>query len=143
MLLTLDRYGSIPGIGTYGELKLGDRLYKTVEKEWLDNKGFVSCVPDGLYTLSPYDSPTKGNVYILENHANNVYKFDTNHRYGILIHIANFPHEVEGCIGIGREHHYINGKLGTTHSADCMHELQRYLGQSEHQIEIKWICHGQ
>lgn len=139
MLLQLNRFGSIPTIGTYGELILGDILYHTVEKEWLNNKGFISCVPDGLYQLSYHLSDKHGHTYILENHEKNVYKFDINHRYAILMHEANFPSQVEGCIGVGRELHYINGVLGTTHSKDCMQELYRHLGTQDHQLEIKWV----
>lgn len=139
MLLQLDRYGSLPGIGTFGELTVGDILFKTVEREWLDNKGFVSCVPNGLYSLSPHHSQKKGDCFILENHQLNVYKFDTTHRYAILIHIANFPNEVQGCIGIGKQLTYINGELGVTHSAASLQELQQILKDDEHQLQINWI----
>jgi hypothetical protein len=81
------------------EVTLGRLLHEglslyTVERPWLDNKAFVSCIPDGNYRIKRVDSPRFGkNMWEVAEVPN---------RTHILLHTANYPHNVKGCIGLGK-----------------------------------------
>ena len=89
--------------GTFGELHIdGEFFCYTVEKPWKDNERFISCVPDGKYILTRYDSDRYGDTFCLVNPDNDVYMHDTGRgRYACLVHTANFASDVMGCIGLG------------------------------------------
>ena len=40
--------------GTFGKLYVGDKTFFTVEKPWLNNTPFKSCIPSGEYKLIPH-----------------------------------------------------------------------------------------
>lgn len=143
MILKLNTV-SIPGIGTFGELSVGTYSFKTVEREWLNNAPSISCIPEGDYKMIPYQSPRNGPTWLLENHSLGVYRFDTNHRNLIEIHIANWPRQVEGCIGVGKELRYIYDsvegadRLGVSRSGTSMGKLRSILNTGqEYTIEIR------
>jgi hypothetical protein len=90
--ITLRRI-SQTSLGTFGVLLNGDKqLCCTCERPWLDNKPDVSCVPPGSYVFTKYESPTKGQVWITQ---------EVPGRSNIEIHSANWPFQLEGCIGVG------------------------------------------
>jgi hypothetical protein len=67
--------------------------YYTVERPWLDNKRNVSCIPDGNYTVKRVNSPKFGErMWEIA---------DVSGRSHILVHVANYPFNVEGCVGMG------------------------------------------
>jgi len=143
MDILLTRHGSIPGVGTFGTLKVGDKVYRTVEREDLNNKPFVSCIPNGNYQLVPHDSTTKnkqfgGHCYAMVNEEYGVYQYENANalRYACLIHIANWPSELAGCVAPGL--HYHPGKWGVANSADAMREIIDQLGREQHQLIITW-----
>jgi len=89
--------------GTFGELRIGDiRLY-TVECPWLNNKRFESCIPEGRYSIIKHRSPKHGNCFALlgEGVVLNGNSAKPTDRYACLFHVANFPDNVQGCIGPG------------------------------------------
>tara|TARA_R110002020_G_scaffold161298_1_gene346371 strand:+ start:5808 stop:6233 length:426 start_codon:yes stop_codon:yes gene_type:complete len=100
-MLTLVRYESSPG-GTRGLLSLSstDLKLHTIERPWLDNTPFESCVPSGVYTLSPHVSSKFGDCF---RFVGGTVASDPNvaARYACLIHVANYARQVQGCIGIG------------------------------------------
>lgn len=73
--------------------------YKTLELAWKENKTSISCIPKGWYNVVPYASPSKGDVYLLEN----VYE-----RGFIEIHAGNFYTDIQGCILVGDDYVRIN-----------------------------------
>jgi len=84
----------------------GAQIVKTVEKPWLSNQPFISCIPPGIYNLEPFDSDKHPDCFIIWNHNLGVGKYKGDSvRYGCLFHVANFPHQVEGCVGPGLELH--------------------------------------
>lgn len=90
--------------GTFGTLELDGHVFFTVEKPWKNNEPFVSCVPEGEYSLIPHGP--YGNdeaVLCLVNNDIGVthYKEPNSKRYACLIHTANYPKDVSGCIGLG------------------------------------------
>lgn len=78
--------------GTLGRLSIGDWSCYTIERPWKDNQPNVSCIPEGVYACQPFSGNKFQDVIQL---------MDVPGRSYILIHVANFPHDVEGCIGVG------------------------------------------
>ena len=83
---------------TRGKLYTPDGSYETLECPWRNNEPYISCIPDGAYKLTPWVSPRHGPCYILEGEG-------VGHTKGIrtliLIHKANWVHELLGCIALG------------------------------------------
>lgn len=82
--------------GTFGEAQddKGNHLFFTVEREWLNNVPFKSCVPPGWYDTEWYQSPKHGYVLQLKNVLDK--------REYCQYHIANWFYQVEGCTGLGK-----------------------------------------
>ena len=49
-IVKLERFAYTP-MGTFGRLKVGDFEFFTVERPWVDNEPFKSCVLEGEYEL--------------------------------------------------------------------------------------------
>ncbi|CAH6841467.1 conserved hypothetical protein [Vibrio chagasii] len=130
------RTKSIKGIGTFGELTLNGELFLcTVEKEWANNKPYVSCIPAGDYDLVPHKSPKFGECYALVNPRVGVAIYGPSERTHCLIHIANFPHEVVGCIGVGESFH--TGQWGVANSTKAMAKLMKLLDGERAKLTIE------
>jgi hypothetical protein len=109
--------------GTFGQLELGGViLCKTVERPWLDNKRLVSCIPTGDYKVVKRTSPKYGHHWHIKGVPN---------RSLILFHNANYPSELQGCVGVGRNY-MIGGKetVGVTESRATMDYLREVLPDS-------------
>lgn len=75
---------------TLGKLYFdGDFICNTIEREWLDNKVNVSCIPAGHYLCTITNSPRFGITYQVN---------DVDGRTHILFHTANRASELQGCI---------------------------------------------
>jgi len=79
--------------GTLGVIKLDSETFYSVERPWLDNAPNVSCIPEGTYQMGWRDSPRFGETWHVK---------DVPERTYILIHAANYPDEVHGCIALGQ-----------------------------------------
>jgi len=114
---------------TIGKLyRHGQFLCYTVERPWLSNRKSISCIPPGEYKVEPYESPTFGDVFFLQNKALGVSLYEDTQRTAILIHPANFPHQLEGCIAPGLE---LNPDTwGVARSKDAMRLLKTYIFDS-------------
>jgi hypothetical protein len=101
--------------GTFGNIIYnGKPLCVTLELPWRDNKPNISCIPMGTYEVVNFDSPSKGNVFLLKDVPNRSY---------IEIHVANFMSEIKGCIAVGMEF----SDVGVAESAIAMKKLKRTL----------------
>lgn len=97
----------------------------SLELPWKDNKKEISCIPDGEYPVTVYQSPNKGEVLLLH---------DVPGRSMIEIHIGNYATkhgdvgDILGCILPGTSYSDINGDgiLDITNSAKAMSEIMRY-----------------
>jgi len=139
--MILTRYGSIPDIGTFGVLQIGVRKFYTVERPWNNNIPFTSCVPSGAYSLVEFDSPKYGLTYAMVGDTVSKYQSDLA-RYACLLHAANWPHQVEGCIGIGEKLMYISGKLGVTNSKNSMKTLLKLMKEADdYTLTIQYATH--
>lgn len=132
--------------GTYGVLTAGDLTLVTVEQPWRGNKRFVSCIPDGEYTVAPWSSPKFGKCLIIS--GGTVVKTEaearSEERYLCLFHTANRPGELQGCIAPGERRAYIPSTVvkgldavGVASSGAAMGKLMAYVGDEECKLTIK------
>ncbi|USD22137.1 DUF5675 family protein [Microbulbifer variabilis] len=101
---------------TLGRLRVRDFVFYTVERPWLGNRPFESCIPEGVYSCNPYNSPRFPNVWELK---------EVPGRTKILIHTANYSADVQGCIGIGSN--LAPGGWWVTQSRKAMQQLRELL----------------
>ena len=134
--ITLERFAYAPD-GTFGRLMLPDGWSCfTVEQPWNGNLNSQSCIPDGVYDLKRRRSPvvqrTSGGDYVEGWEV-----CDVPGRTYIMIHPANWPDDVEGCIGVGREYKVLEGRNGVTSSRATFAQLMGRLDGGEWQIDIR------
>ena len=93
-IVRLDRYRcSIIDDYTLGVLSCDGFLSWSLERAWLDNETFVSCIPVGVYRCDFTNS------FRLKKFTYQV--LDVPGRSGIRFHSANKPDELSGCIAPG------------------------------------------
>jgi hypothetical protein len=81
------------GDRTLGRLKIDDLELWTIERPWLNNVPFESCIPEGQYKVKRTNSPRFGpDIWQVQ---------DVPDRTHILFHVANTAADVVGCIGCG------------------------------------------
>lgn len=91
---------------TLGRLTYGNENFYTVERPWIGNKPFISCIPDGLFALKRIDSPKFGpGMWEI---------VDVLDRTHILLHVANTVDDVVGCVGIGLSVYSNLGGVGSS-----------------------------
>lgn len=127
---------NIPSVGVFGELfQNGEKVCVTVEREWLNNEKNVSCIPAGVYSVKPHDSPRFGKCYSLENKNVGVTVYGPSQRTHCLIHTANFPNELQGCIALGLKFHPLQWGVGDSRKA--LDVLSALLGNKEAVLTIE------
>lgn len=138
MILTLTRDPVQPhDYCTLGRLAAAGHAFDTVERPWVPGPaGTVcghsgtSCIGVGTYRLDPRDTEAKGRHWILSNAALGVYRYPQDVPSGayarslVLIHIANWAHELLGCIAPGTARAQTNGEWGVSGSRDAMNALR-------------------
>ncbi|WP_108945612.1 DUF5675 family protein [Shewanella halifaxensis] len=125
---------SLHPIGTFGELThKGETLCVTVERAWLNNAKNKSCIPAGTYTVKKHDSPKFGKCFVLDNPNVGVTPSGNSQRTHCLIHAANWPNQLEGCIAPGLTFH--PSKWGVANSRDALDKLLALL-PDECELEI-------
>lgn len=132
-------------------VKLSDGTkFVLVEQSWKKNPNgaigglpFHSCVPDGVYQLLPWVSPTKGAVYLIYNPKLGVHKLPEHHdkdeeRDLCLWHIGNYVQDVKGCGAIGLDR--AEAWHGVMRSRKAMALLIKKLGrETTHILSIESI----
>lgn len=113
---------------TMGIIKAGDLELYTIERPWLDNQNFVSCIPTGIYecryTLSP-----RMKKYTYE--VLNVPK-----RAGIRIHGANYAEQLFGCISLGEKFGFMQGKPAVMLSRSAITKFELEMGKKPFKLEV-------
>lgn len=113
-MLTLQR-GYLP-FGTFGQLLTeAGSIYATVERPWLNNLQKQSCIPEGRYLLKMRDS----DVVKRTTHGRFTRGWEITNVQGrtyIMFHVANWPKDLEGCIGIGDRITQLGAEIGVTNS---------------------------
>lgn len=92
MLAVLERRAYLP-FCTIGALTYNGRTLVTIEKPWLGNERFESCIPEGVYTCKRYSSERYPNTFEIT---------DVFNRSGILFHAGNTAKDVQGCVALGQ-----------------------------------------
>ena len=137
--------------GVFGRLYLNGRDFGvTVEQPWRDNAKGRSCIPEGDYALRPWDSDKYGSVVVIVNPALNVYATEAEipreqrgiARSACLIHAANWPHQLQGCIAIGqRLAHMPPHGAGITDSRETLAKLRSLWGDRKGlQLSVRWVA---
>lgn len=114
---------------------------QTIERPWVPGpEGSVcghqltSCIAKGLYRLDSRETEAKGKHWILSNAALGVYRYAVPEgEYGralVLIHSANWAHELLGCIAPGLSRGYMENEWGVRSSRDAMIELRTRLAET-------------
>ena len=76
-----------------GELYINKKLFcYSLENPWLDNKTFISSIPEGKYSCKQYSSKKYPNVVEI---------LDVKGRTKILIHAGNYAKDTQGCVLLG------------------------------------------
>ena len=101
---------------TIGTLDFGLFRCLTLELPWLDNERNISCIPEGKYKASKYNSYKNGAVILLA---------DVPDRSYIQIHAGNYTRDVEGCILVGNSIKYLDedSVLDVTNSLSTLRKL--------------------
>ena len=111
--------------GTLGVIKLDSETFYSVERPWLDNAPNVSCVPEGTYKTGWRDSPKFGETWHIKDVPNRTY---------ILIHAANYPTDVHGCIGLGMQ--LMADRIAVGHSRKAVNAFEKLTKGSEWQLIV-------
>ena len=98
----------------------GKEVAKTLELAWNNNNNRISCIPNGNYRVVNRISNKYGRHFHIANVPN---------RSLILIHNANYHHQLLGCIAVGENHTDLNkdGYLDVTSSKATMRYLLNHL----------------
>lgn len=111
--------------GTYSTLHRedGSQVCCMVERPMLNNKPSESCIVEGTYTAFPHQSPKFGSCYALEEKTLGVTRSGPSLRTHILIHKANSPSELQGCLAPGVDFGFINGQWAVLNSTAAFNAL--------------------
>lgn len=111
MKLTLTRIGTSEN-GTFGKLRDDNNSIPLVTCERPDNGNQpMGCIPAGNYKVTPFNSPTKGHVFLVH---------DVPNRSMIEIHKGNTIADTEGCILVGMNFGNVNGHAGVLSSGQAL-----------------------
>lgn len=138
-ILTLIRDISTPEI-TMGWLSINGKKWATLERPWapaIVGRGGMkgrSCVPPGEYQLLPHDTEAHPKVWALVNTSLDVYRDPVSvptaklgyARTAVLIHVANFVHELRGCIALGKTRGKDRDQWMVRSSRDAINELRAH-----------------
>lgn len=148
MDVNLVRRAYLPA-ATLGVLLVESERFETIERPWLPDpdgpggQARVSCIPDGVYTLRPWQSPKHGAVWIFEAPGVGVYATEVpaGQAYGrshVLLHAANEVAQLEGCIAPGMRAGILEGKHWVYESRRALERIGALLGREvSHRITIR------
>lgn len=90
--------------------------YVSLEPSDFFNVPYVSCIPDGEYSVKHHTSPKFGKCLLVEGVPG---------RTNILIHAGNYYEDTEGCIIVGLRFAHVNkdGSLDVKSSKFALEEL--------------------
>lgn len=109
--------------GTFGVLVFENNPFAlTLEREWLDNKQNISCIPSGEYFCERVNSPKFGDTFEVKNVTG---------RTHILFHKGNLDDDSHGCILVGEEFGKLHGDTGILASKSGYNEFMSILSGSD------------
>ena len=118
--------------GTFGVLLDEDIPFcLTVERQWLENRSNVSCVPDGTYICKRGQFTKHGNTFEVMNVPG---------RSAILFHKGNIDDDSHGCIIVGEQYGYLSEDVAVLSSGSAFTEfLDRLKDVNEFELTIKTV----
>ena len=99
-----------------------------MERPWLKNKRSVSCIPAGVYNITPVNSPKFGLTYQVENVIG---------RTHILFHKGNTIDDSLGCIMPVSRYGIIGNKWAGLSSGTAYKKLMATLDGGDYELTIK------
>lgn len=152
VILTLRRQQYLADC-TLGCLDVCGRRFFTIERPWephpkgLAGAEFKSCVPEGEYRLMQWTRPSGEKAFSLSNPKLDVYQapYDIpRERHGvarclILIHAADYVHDVMGGIGPGLERQRDDHGWVVTSSREAMNQIRTLVA---HKFDLTLIIAG-
>ena len=124
---------------TLGRLSLGARQWQTIERAWEAGPGIAgkvgrSRIPAGHYRLERHNTEAHPASWALVAPMLGLWHFPweipkgtVEGRSAVLIHPANFAHELLGCIAPGKEHKQVSNRWSVARSRDAMNEINQML----------------
>ncbi|PKH06403.1 DUF5675 family protein [Moritella sp. Urea-trap-13] len=111
--------------GTYSTLHRedGSKVCCFVERPMLNNKASESCIVEGTYNAMPHQSPKFGACYALEAPALGVTRNGPSLRTHILIHKANSPQDLLGCLAPGVAFGFVHNEWAVLNSTAAFNAL--------------------
>jgi hypothetical protein len=107
-------------------------LAVTLERRWMNNAQFVSCIPIGIYKCKLIDS-SKGTLQSGRFAHKAYWVLDIPNRTEVTIHVGNYLDDIEGCIAVGRK--YANNMIKDSRFA--MNDFMSYMdGQEEFVLRV-------
>ncbi|MBJ33658.1 MAG: hypothetical protein CMC89_02915 [Flavobacteriaceae bacterium] len=91
----------------------------------MNNERDISCIPVGSYEMNWRESPRFGWTWELK---------DVPDRSYILIHIANYASDIEGCIGLGSS--LMGDRVAVGRSRDAIKEFEKLTKGSQWKLVI-------
>ena len=136
--IQLQRFAYSP-MGTFGKIIVpGGFTCFTVERPWMGNRQNISCIPEGRYVLRKRYSP------VVERTSDGEFTegwqvTEVPSRTFIMLHPGNHMENVEGCIAMGLDLGFIQGKWAVTSGRIAFRNLMNALTGSEYDIDIRQI----
>ncbi len=108
-------------------------VYHTIENPWKDNQRMASCIPRGVYPARIRPAGESENYPYRHIHLE-----DVEDRTWILIHVANYPSELSGCIapGMGAGHHPDTGEAAVWNSRKAHERIMGRITGSEFDLQV-------
>lgn len=128
--IVLKRFAYHPS-GTLGVIEVEGEKFYTIERPWLDNKPNVSCIPTGTYDTGWRDSPRFGETWHIKEVPDRTY---------ILIHVANFPSDVMGCIGLGTG--LMGDRIAVSNSRVAVKRFEELTKGKEWRLTVSNVLHA-
>lgn len=123
--------------GTFSDVYINGELFSVaVERAWQNNLPFKSCIPEGTYKLVPHRSPKYGSCYAFEAPSLGVTVDGPSQRTHCLIHPANTPTQLAGCLAVGERFGIVKSEWAVMSSESAFQRLRGLLGDDEHEVEI-------
>jgi hypothetical protein len=134
--LTITRF-CYADTGTFGMMTVSGYHLYTVEQPWNGNKQGASCIPEGDYTCKPAYYH-RGGYKAIEIFGNNP-EWIKDGRSKILIHKANWPHQLRGCIAPVSDWGCVSDMVGGPDSGNAFKIVMDAFGSNDFLLRIQRI----
>lgn len=133
MRMTLKRIASNKD-GTFGVLIYeGIPFAVTCEREWLDNKTGVSCIPNGVYVCKRVMSPKFGDTFEITG---------VQDRSHVLFHWGNTQGDSKGCILVAEKFGTLKGHTAVLESRAPGEGINEFLSLTKGVYEFSLDIHS-